>query len=131
MTTQFEVYGSGRKFRWRLIAANGVAIASSPTGRPPYTSKEAAEKAIQSVKANAPQAGVVHTPKAVTDAERYQQLARARRAALKILSEPSRRAVLEWRKALRTRNSRNARDLHPDTTLTNDEGDPGPHESQP
>ncbi len=57
MTAKFELYTDARKeFRWRLVASNGQAIASSGEG---YKSKDSAKAGIESVKKNAPIAEIV------------------------------------------------------------------------
>jgi uncharacterized protein YegP (UPF0339 family) len=69
MGDKFEVYeGSSGKFYWHLRKANGQSIASGG----PYATKSLAEEAIESVKAKAPDAAVVHVekpPKPPTAAE--------------------------------------------------------------
>lgn len=55
-TATFEVFqDSAGEWRWRLIAANGHIIADSGEG---YQSKQGAQRGIQSVQENAPQADV-------------------------------------------------------------------------
>ncbi len=57
MAAKFEIYKDAKgEFRWRLVASNGQAIASSGEG---YKSKTSAEDGIESVKKNAPSAPVV------------------------------------------------------------------------
>jgi uncharacterized protein YegP (UPF0339 family) len=52
---KFEIYtDAAGKFRFRLRAANNEIIAASEA----YESKASCENGIQSVKANAPQAGI-------------------------------------------------------------------------
>ena len=54
MATKFELYTDAKKeFRWRLVASNGQAIATSGEG---YKSKDSAKAGIESVKKNAPAA---------------------------------------------------------------------------
>ncbi len=54
MATKFELFkDKSGEFRWRLIASNGQAIASSGEG---YTTKESAKAGIEAVKKNAPAA---------------------------------------------------------------------------
>ena len=56
MTATFELYeDSGGQYRWRLRHANGNIIADSGEG---YASKQKAKQGIESVKKNAPEAGV-------------------------------------------------------------------------
>lgn len=51
MAAKFELYkDKSGEFRWRLVASNGQAIASSGEG---YKSKESAKAGIESVKKNA------------------------------------------------------------------------------
>lgn len=54
MAAEFELYKSGTQYRWRLQAANNQIIASGEA----YTTKAAALKGIESVKSNAPDAGI-------------------------------------------------------------------------
>ncbi|MEF8790051.1 MAG: HVO_2922 family protein, partial [Haloarculaceae archaeon] len=50
-TATFEVYrDSAGEWRWRLVASNGNIIADSGEG---YSSKQGAERGIESVKRNA------------------------------------------------------------------------------
>ena len=57
MAAKFELYTDARKeFRWRLVASNGQAIASSGEG---YKSKDSAKAGIESVEKNAPIAEIV------------------------------------------------------------------------
>ena len=57
MAGKFEVYKDARgKFRWRLVASNGQAIASSGEG---YKEKKSALDGIESVKKNAPTAPIL------------------------------------------------------------------------
>lgn len=54
---KFEMYESSNgEWRWRLVAPNGRTIADSGEG---YSSKQACQEGIQSVKRWAPQAQVV------------------------------------------------------------------------
>ena len=56
MAAKFELYkDKSGEFRWRLVASNGQAIASSGEG---YKSKESAKNGIESVKKNAPTAPI-------------------------------------------------------------------------
>ncbi len=56
MAAKFEVYKDKKgEFRWRLVASNGQAIASSGEG---YTTMASAKAGIESVKKNAPAAEV-------------------------------------------------------------------------
>ncbi|MCX5997200.1 MAG: DUF1508 domain-containing protein [Chloroflexi bacterium] len=56
MAAKFELYKDRKgEFRWRLVASNGQAIASSGEG---YTTKESAKAGIESVKKNAPTAAI-------------------------------------------------------------------------
>jgi hypothetical protein len=56
MAAKFELYEDKKgEFRWRLVASNGQAIASSGEG---YTTKENAKAGIESVKKNAPAAAI-------------------------------------------------------------------------
>jgi uncharacterized protein YegP (UPF0339 family) len=56
MAAKFEIYkDKSGEFRWRLVASNGQAIATSGEG---YKSKESAKGGIESVKKNAPGAAV-------------------------------------------------------------------------
>jgi len=58
---KFEIYrDTAGKFRWRLKAPNGEIIAASEA----YSTREGCERAIESVKANAPRAVVVDTDQA-------------------------------------------------------------------
>jgi uncharacterized protein YegP (UPF0339 family) len=86
MGAKFEVYqGSGGKFFWHLRRANGQTIVSGG----PYATKNDADKAIESVKAKAPDAAVVHLekpPKPLTPAEQAHLTAVERQARLKILA---------------------------------------------
>ncbi len=51
MVAKFELYKDKKgEFRWRLVASNGQAIASSGEG---YKTKESAKAGIESVKKNA------------------------------------------------------------------------------
>jgi uncharacterized protein YegP (UPF0339 family) len=55
-TATFEVYrDSAGEWRWRLVASNGNIIADSGEG---YSSKQGAERGIESVKRNAADAEV-------------------------------------------------------------------------
>ena len=55
MPAKFELYKDKKgEFRWRLIAPNGQVIATGEG----YKSKESAKNGINSVKRNAPKAGV-------------------------------------------------------------------------
>lgn len=55
MSAKFEIYkDKAGEFRFRLKAANGEIIASSEG----YSSKQACENGIKSVKANAADAGI-------------------------------------------------------------------------
>ena len=57
MAAKFELYKDKKgEFRWRLVASNGQTIASSGEG---YTEKGSAKAGIESVKKNAPSAGIV------------------------------------------------------------------------
>ena len=57
MAGKFEMYKDAKgEYRWRLVASNGQAIASSGEG---YKSKESAKAGIESVKKNAPEAPIV------------------------------------------------------------------------
>ena len=57
MAAKFELYTDARgEYRWRLVASNGQAIASSGEG---YKSKDSAKAGIESVKKNAPTAEIV------------------------------------------------------------------------
>ena len=57
MAAKFELYKDAKgEFRWRLVASNGQAIASSGEG---YKSMESAKAGIESVKKNAPGAPIV------------------------------------------------------------------------
>jgi uncharacterized protein len=57
MAAKFELFKDKKgEFRWRLVASNGQAIASSGEG---YTDKSSAKAGIESVKKNAPSAEVV------------------------------------------------------------------------
>ena len=56
MAAKFELYKDKKgEYRWRLVASNGQAIASSGEG---YTTKESAKAGIESVKKNAPAAAI-------------------------------------------------------------------------
>lgn len=56
MTATFELYeDSGGQYRWRLRHQNGNIIADGSEG---YTTKENAQKGIQSVKENVPDADI-------------------------------------------------------------------------
>ena len=56
MSAKFELYkDKSGEFRWRLVASNGQAIASSGEG---YKTKESAKAGIESVKKNAPTAEI-------------------------------------------------------------------------
>jgi uncharacterized protein YegP (UPF0339 family) len=56
MAAKFELYKDAKgEFRWRLVASNGQAIATSGEG---YKSKESAKDGIESVKKNAPRAEI-------------------------------------------------------------------------
>lgn len=56
MPAKFELYKDVKgEIRWRLVAPNGEAIATSGEG---YKSKDSAKKGIESVKKNAPTAAV-------------------------------------------------------------------------
>jgi len=56
----FEVYRDrADEWRWRLVARNGRIIADSGEG---YTSKQGAERGIESVKRNAADAAVEYLP---------------------------------------------------------------------
>jgi uncharacterized protein YegP (UPF0339 family) len=88
MAAKFEVYeGSTGKFYWHLRRANdGQTIASGG----PYATKNKAEKAIESVKANAADAAVVHLekpPKPLTAAEMAHKVAMERQAWLNKLAK--------------------------------------------
>ena len=53
----FELYqDTAKEWRWRLIASNGNIIADSGEG---YNSKQGAERGIESVKNNAPDATII------------------------------------------------------------------------
>ncbi len=86
MAAKFEVYeGSSGKFYWHLRRANGQTIASGG----PYATKSGAEKAIESVKANASDAAVVYLekpPKPLTAAEMAHKVAMERQAWLNKLA---------------------------------------------
>lgn len=57
MASKFELYkDKAGEFRWRLVASNGQAIASSGEG---YKSKDSAKAGIESVKKNAPTAAII------------------------------------------------------------------------
>lgn len=57
MAAKFELYkDKSGEFRWRLVASNGQAIASSGEG---YKTKESAKDGIESVRKNAPAAPIV------------------------------------------------------------------------
>ena len=57
MAAKFELYKDKKgEFRWRLVASNGQAIASSGEG---YTTLSNAKAGIESVKKNAATAAVV------------------------------------------------------------------------
>jgi uncharacterized protein len=57
MAAKFELYKDKKgEFRWRLVASNGQAIASSGEG---YKTKESAKAGIDSVKKNAADSPVV------------------------------------------------------------------------
>jgi uncharacterized protein len=61
MAYKFELYKDAKgEFRWRLVASNGQAIASSGEG---YKSKDSAKAGIESVKKNSPTSEVVETEK--------------------------------------------------------------------
>ena len=54
---KFEIYQDGaNEWRWRLVVSNGNIIADSGEG---YSSKQGAERGIQSVKRTAPDAQVI------------------------------------------------------------------------
>jgi len=56
MAAKFELYKDKKgEFRWRLVASNGQAIASSGEG---YTTMASAKAGIASVKKNAPTAAI-------------------------------------------------------------------------
>jgi len=56
MAAEFELYKDTKgEFRWRLVASNGQTIATGGEG---YKSKESAKAGIESVKKNAPMAGI-------------------------------------------------------------------------
>jgi len=56
MAAKFELYKDKKgEFRWKLIATNGQTIAVGEG----YTTKESAKNGIESVKKNAPSAGIV------------------------------------------------------------------------
>ncbi|ELZ93018.1 hypothetical protein C440_11981 [Haloferax mucosum ATCC BAA-1512] len=57
MSAHFELYADARdEWRWRLVHDNGNIIADSGEG---YASKQGAQRGIESVKENAPEAPVV------------------------------------------------------------------------
>lgn len=54
---RFEIYQDGaNEWRWRLVVSNGNIIADSGEG---YSSKQGAERGIQSVKRSAPDAQII------------------------------------------------------------------------
>ena len=56
MAAKFELYKDAKgEYRWRLVASNGQAIASSGEG---YKAKDSAVSGIESVKKNAPKAKI-------------------------------------------------------------------------
>lgn len=55
MAAKFEVYSSGKGFRFRLKAGNGEIVATSES----YTSKDGAVKGCEAVKRAAAEADVV------------------------------------------------------------------------
>lgn len=56
MAAKFEVYKDKKgEYRWRLVASNGQAIASSGEG---YTTLTSVKNGIESVKKNAPTAEI-------------------------------------------------------------------------
>ena len=56
MAAKFEIYKDKKdEFRWRLVASNGQAVASSGEG---YKTKESAKAGIDSVKKNTPTAEI-------------------------------------------------------------------------
>lgn len=57
---KMEVYpDEGKKFRWKMVVANGQTVASSPTG---YATKEDCEKVIATIKKEAKSAKVEVLP---------------------------------------------------------------------
>jgi uncharacterized protein YegP (UPF0339 family) len=56
MAAKFELYKDAKgEFRWRLVASNGQAIATSGEG---YKAEASARAGIESVKKNAPTAPI-------------------------------------------------------------------------
>lgn len=94
MKAKFEVYeGWAGMFYWQLTGTNGKTIASGG----PCETQDAAAKAIESVKIEAPDATVVHVdkpPKPLTPAEVAHEIARTNQEILRKKSE-GRRVKIE------------------------------------